>query len=151
LAHALQVSETMLAFRLAMPTDKSLILTDHNELLSSFPDATRESEFPYRLVVTIHQNNMPFTIRVIPDRLFSIRRGEKDRWNFALEEDRGTENLTHRSKKLSGKTTFAKKCTGYYHAWKQRKHVEAWNFQNFPPDHHHVRRSRRSHAHVQRE
>ena len=73
----------------------------------------------------------PLTLRVIPDRLFSIRREEKDRWNFALEEDRGTENLTHRSKKLTAKTTFAKKCTGYYHAWKQGKHVEAWNFQNF--------------------
>jgi hypothetical protein len=131
LAHALEVSETMLAFRMAMPADQSLRLIDHNELLPSFAEAPRESEFPYRLVVTIQQDNKPFTIRVIPDRLFCICTEGNRRWNFALEIDRGTENLTHRSKKLTAKTTFAKRTTGYYHAWKQGKHDESWNFKGF--------------------
>ena len=131
LAHALQVSETVLAFRLAMPADQSLRLIDHNELLPSFPVVTRESEFPYRLVVTVQQDRTPFTFRVVPDRLFCIRAQESNRWNFALEIDRGTESLTPRSKKLSAKSTFAKKIAGYFHAWKHRKHTEAWNFQSF--------------------
>jgi len=131
LAHALQVSEAILAFRLAMPADQSLRLIDHNELLPSFAEATRESEFPYRLVVTIQQDLKPLTLRVIPDRLFCVRGQGEDRWNFALEIDRGTESLTPRSKKLSTKSTFRKKIVGYYQAWKQRKHTEAWNFQSF--------------------
>ena len=131
LAHALQVSETMLAFRLAMPTDASLRLIDHNELLPSFSDAARESEFPYRLVVTLQEDRKPFTFRVIPDRLFSITGGNAQRWNFALEIDRGTESLTPRSKKLSAKSTFRKKIAGYFHAWQHSKHTEMWNFQSF--------------------
>ena len=131
LAHALEVSETMLAFRLAMPADQSLRLIDHNELLPSFADAARNSEFPYRLVVTVQEDRKPFTFRVIPDRLFSITGGNAQRWNFALEIDRGTESLTPRSTKFSAKSTFRKKIAGYFHAWQHSKHTEMWNFQSF--------------------
>jgi hypothetical protein len=71
LAHALEVSETMLAFRLAMPADQTLRLIDHNELLPSFSDAARESEFPYRLVVTVQQHRAP--------RWQTLERGARNR------------------------------------------------------------------------
>jgi hypothetical protein len=130
LAHALEVSETMLAFRFAMPSDQSLRLIDHNELLPSFSDAARDNDFPYRLVVTIQHDRKPFTFRVVPDRLFSIAAAAQ-RWNFALEIDRGTETLTPRSRKLSAKSTFAKKVAGYFHAWTHGVHTTTWNFQSF--------------------
>jgi len=129
LAHALQVSELMLALRLAMPADNSLRLIDHNDLLPSFPDATRARKFPYSLVVSIQQDLKPMTLTVIPDRLCAIRGADGWGCYLALEIDRGTESLSARSKKITAKATWRRKVAGYYAAFRQAKFAETWGFQ----------------------
>jgi hypothetical protein len=133
LAHQLQVSQLACDFRLAMPTDKSLAFYDHNEMLAGFPEATQLHDFPYRLAVTaiVHDRKPPITLTVVPDRICAIKfKSVGKHLNFCIEVDRGTESLSTRSKKITAKATWRKKITGYYHAWKQNKFRETWNFES---------------------
>lgn len=130
LAHALKTSEVVCDFRLAMPPDRSLEFYDRNELLASFPEATRARDFPYRIVVSIQQDGKPLTLTVVPDRLCAIKINSKqEHLNFAIELDTGSESVVPRSKKITKKATWYKKLIGYYHAFGQDKFRETWNFE----------------------
>ena len=72
-------------------------------------------------------------LNVIPDRLFSFAYPDNTGHHFALEIDRGTMDVGHRSKRLrlTGKSTFKRKHIAYFEAWKQDRHREQWGFRGF--------------------
>lgn len=129
LAHTLEVAQAMLAFRASGEGTSRLI--DHAELLPFLPEATRASRDPFCLSVSFTHELRPATLRVRPDRLFSLVMPDNTRCNFALELDRSTEVITPRSKHLSAKSSIKKKQLGYYHAWRQDKHTTLWGFKSF--------------------
>ena len=128
LLHTLETADTMLQFEAAARPGGVRLLTQH-ELLPFFPEATRASHDPFALRVTVQHKGAPLTIAVIPDRLFSIVYPDNTRQTFALEQDRGTMDVT--SKRLVGKASFMRKLTGYYASFRQAKHAEVWNVKAF--------------------
>jgi hypothetical protein len=129
LAHTVEVAEAMLAFHFPTTGDASPQLIDHAELVPFMPEETRNRRNPFKLMVTIKHNRELIPIAVVPDRLFSLALANGTRWNFALELDRGTMDI--KAKRIVGKSSFRKKILGYYNAWLQKKHTEAWGFRSF--------------------
>jgi hypothetical protein len=127
LAHQLQVAEFMLDCRLAMPSDGSLTLIDHPDLLPKFPIATQQHKFPYQLSVSVSIDDKPHALTITPDRLFRLQ-AAAHHYNYAYECDRGSESLRTRSKKLTSKATWFKKICGYYAAYRQKKFLDTWGF-----------------------
>lgn len=129
LAHTLEVAEAMLGFRASGATTPRLI--DGAELIAYLPEATRASRDPFCLTVSFTHEARPVTLRLRPDRLFSLVMADGTRMNFALELDRSTEVITPRTKTLSAKSSIRKKLLGYFHAFAQRKHTTLWGFSSF--------------------
>jgi hypothetical protein len=127
LAHQLGVATFMLDVRLALPADNSLTLIDHGDLLPLCPSATQSAPYPFRISTTAHIDDKPHTITVIPDRLFRLQ-APQHHFNFAYEHDRGSETLRPKSKKLTSKATWFRKCLGYYSAYREDKFRDVWGF-----------------------
>ncbi len=130
LAHTIETATAMIQFTVDAPT-AGLRLLDHHELLElpSMPEKTRALRDPFRIRVTVSVPGSvkPVIIGVVPDRLFSLVSGDERR-NFALELDRGEMSVNAKSLK---KSSYRRKLLGYFHAWKQKRHTEAWGFQSF--------------------
>lgn len=75
-------------------------------------------------MVTIQHERKPLEIGVIPDRLFSVVYADNTRHSFALEQDRGTMDVT--SKRLTGKASFVRKLVAYYGAFQQGAFHHVW-------------------------
>lgn len=129
LLHTLETAEAMLHFEAACRERTDLRLLDHHDLLSYFPAATRELDDPFRLRVSVQQDFKPLALNVIPDRLFSILVPDNHRHNFCLEIDRSTMSVAAR--RLTGKSSFARKITAYFAAWEQDRHVHQWDMRGF--------------------
>jgi hypothetical protein len=126
LAHTIEVAEAMLGFHFPADAPDAPRLIDHAALLPFMPEATRSKRDPFKLSVTFTLDRQQVTIAVVPDRVFSLLYPANTRFNFALELDRGTTDI--KAKRIAGKSSFRKKLLGYYHAWRQRTHTEAWGF-----------------------
>ena len=131
LAHTIETAEAMIAIDRGCRAQDGLRLIDHHDLLPYMPEKTRRLRDPFRCRVEVRVKDMsaPLTIGVVPDRLFSFAYDNGTRHNFALELDRGTMDIA--AKKLAGKSSFRRKLLGYFHAWRERRHTEAWGFQSF--------------------
>ena len=131
LAHTLEVATAMIDIDLAVRERSSMTLIDHHDLLPYFPQDKRNARDPFRcrVDVRLHGVNAPVSIAIVPDRLFSFAYPNGTRHNFALELDRGTMDV--KAKKLTGKSSYRRKLLGYFHAWREKKHSEAWGFQSF--------------------
>jgi hypothetical protein len=68
-------------------------------------------------------------LNAIPDRLISVVLSDHRRYNFCLEVDRATMSLAAR--RLSGKSSYARKIRAYFAAWEQDRHRAQWGFQGF--------------------
>jgi hypothetical protein len=125
LAHTIEVAEAMMRIGFACAERSSAHLVDHRELLPLMPAATQRLDDPFRLRVA-HRSDRgeAIDLNVIPDRLFSII-VDGERANFALELDRGTMSNG------TVETSYRRKLTGYFEAWKQRRHAEQWGFKSF--------------------
>jgi hypothetical protein len=130
LMHTLETAEAMLAVKRGCHAADALTLVEQHELLPYFPDKTRALRDPFRCRISVRlpQAAAPLTIGVVPDRLFSLVHESTTRRNFALELDRGTMKV---NAKTFGGTSFRRKILGYYHLWRERKHVDLWGFQSF--------------------
>ena len=126
LAHTIEAAEAMIAFATAAHS-AGLRLIDHHEL--PLPETTRALKNPFhiRVTVSLPQRRAPLQIGVIPDRLFSIARGDTRR-NYALELDRG--GMAIKAKSLR-KASFRSKLLGYFHLWKAGLHTEQWAMKSF--------------------
>ena len=96
-------------------------LVDQHELIHhAMPAKTRAKADPLRLRVSFTgPDGRAESLAVVPDRLFALLR-DGQRWNLALELDRGTERIRNK---------FALKHRGYYEAWRQGAVRELWNFE----------------------
>ena len=128
LAHTIEVAETMMAFTSACLDAASPRLLDHHELLPLMPEATRDAPDPFALRVKFRHRSKELAIAVVPDRLFALVYPDT-RHNFALELDRGTMDIN--AKRLVGKSSFRRKLLGYFHAWREKRHTDVWDFKSF--------------------
>lgn len=126
--HTLETAEAMLRVE-AAARQRGLTLIDHEALRPLLPFETQALDDPFRLRVTTHIEGRPVALNAVPDRVFSLVLPEERRLNFALEVDRGT--MSVRAKKLTGKSSFARKVHSYHAAWLQRRHREQWGFTSF--------------------
>lgn len=128
--HGIETTETMLAFERACRERANLLrLLDHHRLLPAFPATTRELKDPFRLRATIMRGSQSLALNVVPDRVFAIVRADNRPFNFCLETDRGTMSVAAR--RLTGKSSYARKLTAYFGAWQQGAHRTQWNMQGF--------------------
>jgi len=133
LQHNIEVAEIMaFGFHAAATAHGALRLIDHHDLLPLMPAPTRQLRKPFCLHTTVRPADFPHLRRLLkepteigvePDRLFVLAL-ENAGWSFALELDRGTENISAR--RLRGKATYFRKLLGYYAAWCADKHTEQW-------------------------
>ena len=133
LMHTLDTTEFMLACDRACRDRSDVRLIDQPDLLPHFPAATQDLDDPLRLRVTVKRDVKHVPLNVIPDRVFSFAYPDNTGHHFALEIDRGTMDVGHRSKRLhlTGKSTFKRKHLAYFEAWKQHRHREQWGFRGF--------------------
>lgn len=129
IVHTLETTEAMLHFERACRERGDVHLLDHHELIPYFPAATRELADPFRLRVTVQHEGKPVALNAIPDRLVSIVLPDNRRHNFCIEIDRATMSVAAR--RLTGKSSFARKLHAYYAAWQQDRHCAQWGFQGF--------------------
>jgi hypothetical protein len=127
--HTLETTEAMLHFERGCRERGDLFLIDHHDLIPYFPAPTRELADPFRLRVTIEHDGRPVSLNAIPDRLVSIALPDNRRLNFCIEIDRATMSVAAR--RLTGKSSFARKVHAYFAAWQQERHRQQWGFQGF--------------------
>lgn len=126
--HTLETAEAMLRFEVAA-RERGLRLIDHDALRPLLPAETQALDDPFRLRVTTRIEGRPVTLNAVPDRLCSLVLPDNRRTNLAIEIDRSTMVLAAR--KLTGKSSFARKVHSYHAAWLQRRHREQWGFASF--------------------
>ncbi len=129
LAHTLEIADAMLEIHFACAAAGAPRLLDHYDLLPFFPEDRREASDPFRLRVTVTQEMKSLSLSVVPDRLFSLVYPDNTRHNFVLERDRGTMQVWSRN--LVRKSSWRLKIIGYYEAWKQGRHTEAFGFRGY--------------------
>ena len=83
LAHTIETAETMIGFELACRAGGSPELIDHHDLLPYLPEKTREDDAPFHVRVALKTARDALTIRVVPDRVFSLAFADHTRLNFA--------------------------------------------------------------------
>jgi len=116
LRHTIETAEVMLAIE-EHATRHQLHLIDHSALRPLLPVDSQTLDMPFRFRVPAQLGVQHLTIHLQPDRVFSIAGlPDNQRLNFALELDRGTEQLSAR--KLTHKSTFTRKIVGYDAAWR---------------------------------
>lgn len=133
LAHEIECAEVMFAVSSAVATHGGCQLIDQPELASTFPAVTLAHPKPLRLQAEAQPRdfphlhdifNKPTPIAIEPDRLFAIALPDNTGWSFALELDRGTEDIT--AKRVKGRATFFRKALGYTSAWSADAHLRQW-------------------------
>lgn len=131
--HGIDTAEAMFAFDAAVAAHGNLRLIDHHDLVPHMPAATRQFPKPFHLRVLVQPNDFPHLRRVLkhptdlgvePDRLFVLAQSDGSGWSYALELDRGTEDISAR--RLKGKATYFRKLLTYYAAWAVQKHTQQW-------------------------
>ncbi|MDO8598448.1 MAG: replication-relaxation family protein [Sulfuricaulis sp.] len=128
--HTIDTAAVMIAFRLACSGPGAPTLVDHHALIPDMPAATQARDNPFKIAVSFQYDGKPFTLSVVPDRLFRID-ANKTRSNLALELDRGTMVVSQRRKKITGRSSFLKKIVTYHQLWQQDRHTDVWGFKTF--------------------
>lgn len=131
--HTIDAAEAMFAFDAAVAAHGGLRLIDHHDLRPHMPAATRQLPKPFQLHITVHPTDFPHLKRLIKaptdlfvecDRLFVLAQPDGSGWSYALELDRGTEDISAR--RLKGKATYFRKLLTYTACWAANKHTQQW-------------------------
>jgi hypothetical protein len=134
LAHELECAETMFMVAAGVAAHGRLRLIDEPELSAAFPiSTTRALPKPLILQAVAHPRDFPHLQDILkeptriptePDRLFAIALHDNTGWTFALELDRGNEDVTATS--IKGRATYFRKVLGYTSGWLSGTHVSQW-------------------------
>jgi len=133
LAHEIETAEAMFFVNAAVAAHGAIRLIDQPDLINLMPAATQALRKPLRLNAEVHPRDFPHLRSLLKeptdigtetDRLFALALPDHRGWSFALELDRGTEDVTAR--RLRGRATYFRKLLGYYNSWSQGKHLEQW-------------------------
>jgi hypothetical protein len=127
--HTLETTEMLLHVERACRERGDVHLLDHFDCIPYFPTPTHDLTDPFRLRVTVQHEGQSLALNAIPDRLVSLVRRDNHRYNFCIEIDRATMSVAAR--RLSGKSSFARKVRTYFAAWQQDRHREQWGFHGF--------------------
>jgi hypothetical protein len=133
LQHAIETAHAMFSVDAAVAAHGALRLIDHHDLLPLMSPATRSLRKSFCLHTTVRPTEFPHLRRLLkeptdigvePDRLFCLVQADNTGWSFALELDRGTEDITTR--RIKGKATYFRKLLGYYNCWRTCAHISQW-------------------------
>lgn len=120
LAHTLEIADVVIAAEQDCTAHDYQLIDQHELIAYAMPEATRKKADPLRLRVSyVGPDHRSESMAVVPDRLFAVMR-DGQRWNLALELDRGTERIRNK---------FALKHRGYFEAWRQGAFREQWAFE----------------------
>lgn len=131
--HSIDTAEAMFAFEAAVAAHGNLRIVDHHDLLPHMSAATRTLPKPFHLRVVVQPSDFPHLKRLVkhptdlgvePDRLFVLALPDGSGWSYALELDRGTEDIAAR--RLKGKVTYFRKLLTYTACWSANKHTQQW-------------------------
>lgn len=131
--HSIDCAEAMFTFDAAIVARGGLRLIDHHDLLPHVSAATRKLPKPFHLRCTVRPADFPHLKRLLkepidlgvePDRLFVLAQSDGSGWSYALELDRGTENISAR--RLKGKATYFRKLLTYTACWSADMHTQQW-------------------------
>ncbi|MGE3702630.1 MAG: replication-relaxation family protein [Hyphomicrobiaceae bacterium] len=120
LAHDIACAETMFKIVSAVAAHGGVRLFDQPELMAMMPVKTRRLSKPLRLRPTAQPRDYPHLGEILrkpaiiatdPDRLFALVLPDNTGWSFALELDRGNEDIT--AQRIKGRATFFRKVLGY--------------------------------------
>ncbi len=134
LLHTLETAGFMIDVHAAVAAHPGLAIDDHHDLIPWFPEATQNADRPFGLAVTVglektgrHGTRVEqVALTNVPDRLFSLYRGDVQRFNFAVEWDRSSES--HRASKLTTKSNTRRKQLVYAGAFDQDLYRAQWGF-----------------------
>jgi len=133
LAHEIETAEAMFFVNAAVAAHGDIRLIDQPDLINLMPATTQALRKPLRLNAEVHPRDFPHLRSLLkdptiigtePDRLFALALPDHTGWSFALELDRGTEQISTR--RITGRATYFRKLLGYFNCWRQGKHVEQW-------------------------
>jgi hypothetical protein len=92
--HQLEIIDFYVALELSVRRQRDIRLLHADELISSFPEATRLKPNPIALKATIADDGGTQEIGIVPDLLFGIQFRDGSRRCFMVEIDRGTMPIT---------------------------------------------------------
>ncbi len=118
--HTVAIADVMVSLEVACRDRKDVSLLLEGALLAEAPQRVRQSREPLRLVVPGLDNRLGIS-SVIPDGLFGLSFDDGTEAYFALEVDRGSMPVT---RSRFDRTSFLRKLTVYWEAWKRGRHVE---------------------------
>jgi hypothetical protein len=131
--HSIDCAEAMFAFDAAVAAYGGLRLIDHHDLVPHMPAATRRLAKPFLLHASVQPTDFPHLGRLLKrptdlfvecDRLFVLAQQNGSGWSYALELDRGTEDIAAR--RLRGKATYFRKLLAYTACWSASTHIQQW-------------------------
>jgi hypothetical protein len=126
--HQLAISEFHVSVHEAASNSNAITLLSPDELVATFPAATRARNNPMKLEVRLSLDGRMRDIAVIPDTLVGFRFADGSRRCFAVEIDRGTMPVTR--KDIDG-TSFALKMRIYLAAYAAAHHEQRWGWKAF--------------------
>ena len=107
--HTLGISDFMVGIEAMCKAAPHLYLIDQDEILSRSPVQTRRAKYPFRWQTQITYNGEHHNIAIVPDYVFGIRDGDKEKFYF-VEIDRGTMPI---SRKNMTQSSFMRKVLSY--------------------------------------
>lgn len=131
-AHTLMVSELLASIELGVRGDPSLRFISVQEILAKAPAATRSSDHPFEMPVSIsHEFTRTRThsvdFKLVPDGLFGLEYNQKTYRFFAIEADRNTMPV---SRSNLHQSSYMKKLLAYRAVVAQQVHKTRFGLPN---------------------
>jgi hypothetical protein len=126
--HQLEVVEFSVALELAFRRRRDIRLIKSDELISAFPDRTRNTRHPLLLRATVSHVGTKRDIGIAPDLVFGIGFRDGTRRCFMVEIDRGTMPITRSNMSLS---SFQRKMRGYLSVYAAKQHEQQFGWKAF--------------------
>jgi hypothetical protein len=101
---------------------------ESNELVSAFPNQTRDKKHPLLLRATVSHEGRTQEIGIVPDLVFRVGFRDGTRRCFAVEIDRGTMPISRSNMSLS---SFERKMRGYLSAYATKQHELQFGWKAF--------------------
>lgn len=126
--HQLGVTEFYVSLQLAVRNRQDVQIIAPEELLRSFPEATRAMRNPISMRATVSVVDREYPVAVVPDLYFGLRFRDGSRRCFLVEIDRGTMPI---SRSDLSQSSFERKARGYLAAYAERLHERQFGWKAY--------------------
>ena len=126
--HQLEIMDFYVALQCATRERSDVALIHPDEIVASFPEATRAEKYPQKLKVRMSHKGRLEEFGLVPDFLFGLRYPDGSRRCFMVEIDRGTMPV---SRSDFSQTSFALKMRAYLAAHAAGLHQQCYGWKAF--------------------